>query len=260
MAANGRGFRRWGRADVLGGLAAAAVLLAACRAPVPAQPEPGLILSGTVTDRVDGTGLKGVEISAKLGETDAKVVALTDAAGRYLSDPLPVDQGVTVEVRALGSAASFYPQSVKARMDAETAEWPLDFVQAWPVRMWARAAERIHLGETAGGHPVGVVWAAEPRLGGGVLMDDVPFYYWIAGQSKQYLGATNTKGELFPDPVWLPIGAEVSFGPELEGYRFSPPDCGWRNEPPIESIGILFVGNSTPATPTPGRVTCDQVP
>jgi hypothetical protein len=253
-----KGQLRW--VGALAWLVVGATWMAACSTSASSNPQTGLVVRGAILDRLGGSGLEGIEIYVRSPDEQDRVVAVTDSVGQYVSGPLPVALGVTVEVHAVGSAASFYPQTVKARMETETAEWQLDFVKAWPVKMWARAAERIHLGQPKSDHPAGVAWAAEAHLGGGTLLDDVPFYYWIGGGDKQYLGATNANGELFADPVWLPIGAEASFGPALAGYRFSPPDCSWRHEPPIESIGILFVGDSTSATPTPGRVRCEQVP
>lgn len=225
----------------------------------PTLPDQGLIVRGVVLDRIDGLGMEGVDIYLSLEGREEQLVATSDAEGSFRSEALSIDMGDVIELRAHGSAVSFYPQIVKARMEQAADLWELEFVQAWPVSMWARVARRV--AQEPG--QAGVHMARNllhPASGAGVTMPEVPLYYQIEGGTKALLGLTNSNGELFPEPVWLPVGAELTMWPEVEGYRFSPPDCHWLQEPPLESIGALFIADPQDQPGSSVIYDCDRTP
>ncbi len=226
----------------------------------PEAPETGLAITGSVFDRIDGQGVGGVELYLRWGGGDEQVIATTNESGQYHSGVLQIETGSDIELQAVGAGQSFYPQVIKARMDLQGDLWQLDFTQAWPVSMWARVAERIYVEREAGAQIYTAGFDFRPEMGGGTQMADVPFYYSAGGGSKSLLGLTNSKGELYPDPVWLPIGAEAAFWPEMEGYRFSPGECSWENGPPLESIGLLFIAEPVDQPPQSLQVPCERVP
>jgi hypothetical protein len=220
-------------------------------------PEQGLVVSGVIADRLGGQGLEGVEVYLRSDGGEEQLVATSEQGGVYISEPVPVRQGADLEVRAHGPARSFYPSVVKARMDQAADLWQVDFVQAWPVSLWARAAERV------AGRPADqqlVNRQLRPDGGAGTPMKDVPLYYQVEGEAKVLLGLTDAKGELFPASVWLPVGAQVSMWPEVEGFQFSPAECRWQHEPPLESLGALFVADPQDQPGDSRGISCDRVP
>jgi hypothetical protein len=222
-------------------------------------PEQGLVVTGVITDRIDGRGLEGVSIFLSSDSGEEQRIAETDGDGFYASEPVLVEQGATIVLRAQAPASSFYPALVKARMGSSTDEWELNFVQAWPVSLWAQVVRRV---AREPGQP-GVQRASRlshPLEGAGTAMADVPVYYEIETGARSLLGLTDSNGELLPEPVWLPVGAELRMWPEFEGYLFSPPECGWLQEPPLESIGAMFVADPQDRPGDSRGFMCESVP
>jgi hypothetical protein len=229
-------------------------------AQAPQVPGEGLVVTGEVFDRIDGQGVSGVDLYLRTDEAGEQLVATSDENGRYRSKILAVAPGSNLTLRAVGAGSSYYPESVKARMDLAANLWELNFIQAWPVRMWARVAERVYVDGEVGSGIFMIGMELRPDRGGGTQMADVPFYYSVGAGSKILLGVTNLDGELFPPPAWLPIGAEAVFWPEMDGYRFDPADCRWEHGPPLESVGLLFIAEPLDRPSQILDVPCEQVP